>query len=84
MSFTDDLQVEDSEVAEALKAYFDLYLTDVNETDFNYRTQTVVEDALYGIGISLDPDRYCYARGYQQFCKDLHAMLTEKILRGEI
>lgn len=32
-----------------------------------YRTGTLIDDALYGIGIAIDPNRFVYTDGYDRF-----------------
>lgn len=35
-----------------------------------YSTDTVIDDAIYGLGVAIDK-KYQYANGYEQFKKDL-------------
>lgn len=52
----------------ALKEYWNTY---DNQEIEGYTTGILIDDALYGIGIAIDPVKYATAPGYDRFKKDL-------------
>jgi hypothetical protein len=46
----------------------------------SYSAKIFVDDVLYGLGISLDKEKYQYGQGYREFKKDLMAFLKEDML----
>jgi hypothetical protein len=45
----------------------------------NYSRETLLQDALYGIGIALGKDKYRYIEGFKDFKTDLLAFLQEDL-----
>ena len=60
------------EIAEAMIEYWSTYM-DQRYAD-TYTDATVLHDAVYGIGIAMDPDAFQFADGYDDF---RGAILTE-------
>lgn len=56
----------------SLKDYINTY--DQQPGYESYRTETLIDDVLYGLGIALD-DKYKYAQGYEEFKKLLREHL---------
>lgn len=62
------------ECVEKLQHYWNTYSS---QPDYeNYVLKTFLEDALYGIGISLSDD-YAHAEGFNQFKRDLALYLAK-------
>ena len=63
-------------MVETMRDYWDSY-TDQHGY-LAYSDQTFTEDALYVIGIALNPEEHKFAGGYRKFQKKLLEMLLEK------
>lgn len=50
----------------------------------DYGVETFFHDSLYGLGVSLDREKYQGASGFKKFQNDLLTELTQRKLRGEI
>lgn len=55
-------------IVEKFKKYVDTY---PEEMYLNYSEEIIVDDILYGLGISLDFEEYSFAQGYIKFKKRL-------------
>ena len=60
----------------ALKSYWNTYPDQQGYLD--YTDKTFMDDALYGIGIAVDYEKYKSADGYELFKKDLREFLNTK------
>lgn len=60
-----------------LKNYIDLYGDQACYSDFGVGIW--IDDIIYGLGVSIDPEKYEWAAGYEQFKKDLIAHLSKNL-----
>lgn len=58
-----------------LVEYWEMYDDQPNYTEF--RDDTFIDDALYGIGKAIDPEKYGFAEGYKRFKDFLRDYLKE-------
>lgn len=56
-------------VVKSFKRYVKTYDTQPGYLD--YEDVTYIEDILYGLGTSLDPEKYSFAKGFSEFKKFL-------------
>lgn len=61
---------------EGLKRYINTYDRQVGYLD--YTDRTIIEDILYGLGLVIDKDKYCYALGFDKFKEKLREHLREE------
>ena len=62
---------------ERFKKYVDNYPTDSLVMLSN---KTIILDMLYGLGISLDPDEYCFSTGFKKF----QILLRDELLTHDV
>jgi hypothetical protein len=61
-----------SSAVEYLKVYIGSY-----GEDSNYQVETWIYDILYGLGVSIDSEKYIMADGFKKFKEDLIAFLRK-------
>ena len=60
---------------EFLKDYYLRYDKQIGYLD--YTDKTLIDDALYGLGAALDPNKYKFANGYDEFKRVLREHLKD-------
>lgn len=70
------------EIVARMQEYWNTYDTQKGYTD--YLDKTFIEDALYAIGIAMEPERYKYANGFDRFKEFLRGYLAPRRIPPEI
>ena len=72
---------ENFDIVKAVK-YYKNFVDTYKDDDFIF-DRIFIEDMLYGIGVSIDEDKYAWAPGYLEFLKYLKNFIGERIKRHE-
>ena len=72
---------ENFDIVKAVK-YYKNFVNTYEDYEFLFDT-TFIEDMLYGIGVSIDKDKYSWASGYKEFLKYLKNLIDKRIKRHE-
>ena len=72
---------ENFDIVKAVE-YYKNFVNTYKDDQFLFDT-TFIEDMLYGIGVSIDKDKYTWADGYLEFLKYLINLIDERIKRRE-
>ena len=62
--------------------YYKKFVNTYKDDKFLFDT-TFIEDMLYGIGVSIDENKYSWSSGYLEFLKYLKNLIDERIKRHE-
>lgn len=77
-------KADDFDMEAAVKYMQHYWNTYDKQTDYkNWGEDMFLRDALYGVGVALDEEKYKWANGFEQFIDDLRKRIFANVLKDK-